>query len=1144
MAGTVTDQNGSAVAGAKVTATQDSTGRKLTTVTTSEGLYVFPNLDIGSYTVTVESTGFKRATGAGVMIQISTRTPFDLKLEVGDVSQTVAVTADVTPLQTQSAEISTTFPQKLFKDAPFAAGGIRNPEQFVPFQAGVVNGAGAEGGISGGARRSKEILIDGANATNPESGGVAFNGLPSVESLGEFKVINNTFAAEYGRTGGGIESFVTASGASQFHGNAFEHHTSSALNANSWANKASPTFVRKVPTHGNNYGFALGGPIYLPKKVFGPIGGYNEAKDRTFFLVTLENFRQTASSAAFRTVPTLKQRQGDFSELLPSRVIYDPLTGNPFNGNIISPSRFSSVSRNVLAVVPTPTNGALQNNYLATTTTTSKFDTWSIKVNHNITSKHLISGYYSDQDLGVLQDGPLPYPLLGANGNAVSANRPIFVRFNYDWIISPTLNFHATYGITKLRQYFDNQSVGKGWPQTLGLTGVALGETSAFPVIQFTDGRYFNWADTNGTKTKGTQFNYTDHVRGDVSWVKGNFNWKFGFDLRWMRTTGDKLPTGGADDAGVQGVFNFSPLQTASAAATSTTGDSFASLLLGLVDNASRTFNQSFTTAKFGYYAGYGQTAWRARSNVTLELGVRYEVPVPRRTDPPSFTTFDPNITDPHSGLKGALAFAGDCSICNGKSGFGDVDYSSIAPRLGLAWSWNQKTVLRAGYGMYYAAGNGLTGGFCIRCQSGYSNVAGVSKGAITSAALNWDNGFVPPSAFRPPPNISPSAGNFDDDIWYIAPKSGQAPRFQNYSLSIQRELPWKFVAEIAYIGIRGSRLSANHFPLNFLDPKYYALGNLLNSRIDDPAVVAAGYKSPYPLFIADWGSSATLGRALRPYPHINGPVNNEYNPVGSSWYDSMQLKLDRRFGSLYGEFNYTWSKSLTNASGSQTSGDVNNRNPKTTNPYDPRVLEIEKSFNYTDYPHIFNAVFAWDLPFGKGKRFASGSTMDRIVGGWTITFAGQYTSGALILLNAPYTYPQWGFLYGRKEVNIVPGKAIRTNVKRTDLDPRNTNIRWLNTDFFTLPGTYELGNSPTYLNELRDPPFYGESMGFIKRTRIWESVNFEIRGEFFNIFNRTNFGLGGTPPRPNPADLTRFGVPNGPRSGPRTGQIVAKINF
>ena len=1145
MSGTVTDATGAVVPGANVTARQESTGRTLETVTSEGGLYAFPNLDVGAYTLTIEQTGFKKLVQSNVIIAISNRTVTDVQLEVGDLSQTVTVTDESPALQKQTSEIGVNFSPKLFKDAPISAGGIRNPEAFIGFQPGVVNGAGAEGGISGGARRSKEILIDGANATNPESGGVAFNGLPSVESLGEFRLINNTFAAEYGRTGGGIESFVTASGGNQFHGNAFLFHTSSALSSNSWANKANPSgVIRKPPYHGNEYGFALGGPVLLPR--FGEGGpSYISGKDRTFFFFTLDNFRRTDSSSRFVTVPTIKQRQGDFSELLPGRVIYDPLTGQPFPGNIIPQSRFSSVSRNILAVVPQPTSAGLQQNYLATTASRNEQDSWSLKLNHSFSSKHLINGFYSRQELSSLVDGPLPDPLLGAGGNAISANRPIFARLNYDWIFTPTLNLHVTYGVTRLRQYFDNQSVGRGWPQRLGLKGVADGETSAFPVVQFTDGRYQNYADTNGTKTKGTQFNNTDHLRADLSWVRGNFNWRFGVDHRWMETTGIKLPTGGADDAGVQGVFNFSNLQTASPSATSATGDSYASFLLGLVDNASRTFNASFAAAKFGYNAWYAQTDWKLRSNLTINLGLRYEIPVPRSTEPDSFTSFDPNLTDPRSGLKGALAYAGEGPGFTGKSRFGEIDYSSWGPRLGLAWSLNQKTVVRAGYGIYYSAGNGLTGGFCIRCQNGYSTTAALSRPSTTGAALQWDNGFTPSASFLPPPIINPSAGNTSDDIWYINPKSGVAPRFQNWSLSIQRELPWKLVAEVAYIGNRGTRLSVNHFPLNHLDPKYYALGNLLNSRIDAPAVVAAGYKSPYPNFIADWGNTATLARALRPYPHINGPVNDEYNPIGSSWYDSLQVKLDRRFGNVFLETNYTWSKALTNGSGSQTSGDTTNRNPKTTFVNDPRVLELEKSLQYTDYPHIFNVVAVVDLPFGKGQWFLNNNAfLDRIAGGWSVSFTGNYTSGALILLNAPMTYPNWGgFLYGRKKVSLT-GNPIRTNVSRQDLDPRNTNIRWLTTDFYRVPGTFELGNSSTYLSELREPNAYNDNLGIIKRTRITETVNFEIRGEFFNIFNRTNFGFGGTPNRPNVLDLGRFGVVNAPRTGARSGQVVAKINF
>src|SRR5438093_4641395 len=378
LSGTVTDPSGAAVAGATVTATQTTTGRSLLTVSTDAGLYAFPNLDVGPYTLTVENTGFKKLSRSNIVISISTRSVVDVTLEVGDVAETVTVTAEVPVLQSASSEVGTNFAPRLFRDAPIYAGGLRNPENFIGYQAGVVNGAGAEGGISGGARRSKEILIDGANATNPESGGVAFNGLPSVEALGEFKLVNNSFAAEYGRTGGGLESFVTASGGNQFHGNVFDYHTSSALSANAWANNARN--VKKPSYHGNDYGFALGGPVWVPRLYDG--------KDRTFFFFALENFRRTDSSSRFLNVPTARQRQGDFSELLP-RLIYDPASGEAFAGNIIPQTRISTVSKNILAVVPQPSSGGLQQNYLGIVTTRSELDSWSLKINHNLPHKQL-----------------------------------------------------------------------------------------------------------------------------------------------------------------------------------------------------------------------------------------------------------------------------------------------------------------------------------------------------------------------------------------------------------------------------------------------------------------------------------------------------------------------------------------------------------------------------------------------------------------------------------------------------------------------------------------------------------------------------------------------------------------------------------
>jgi hypothetical protein len=204
-------------------------------------LYVLPSLEVGPYNVVIEAAGFKKLTLNGIVIAVGVRSVADAKLEAGNLSDSVTVTSETPQLQSTTTEIGVSFSPKLFNDAPVSAGGIRNMEAFVSFQPGVTYGAGSEGGISGGARRAKEILLDGANMTNPESGGVIFNGYPAYEAIGEFRLINNTFAAEYGRTGGGIESFVTKSGGSQFHGNAFDLPYQCALNAASWAGKASST---------------------------------------------------------------------------------------------------------------------------------------------------------------------------------------------------------------------------------------------------------------------------------------------------------------------------------------------------------------------------------------------------------------------------------------------------------------------------------------------------------------------------------------------------------------------------------------------------------------------------------------------------------------------------------------------------------------------------------------------------------------------------------------------------------------------------------------------------------------------------------------------------------------------------------------
>jgi hypothetical protein len=425
---------------------------------------------------------------------------------------------------------------------------------------------------------------------------------------------------------------------------------------------------------------------------------------------------------------------------------------------------------------------------------------------------------------------------------------------------------------------------------------------------------------------------------------------------------------------------------------------------------------------------------------------------------------------------------------------------------------------------MYFSGANGNTGGGCFPCGWGMNASPTPTSIDGISPVFNWDAGFQPPAGFKPPPVLDPAYAN-GQTVLVLSKEDGLAGRIQNWSFNIQRTLPKGFLIDLAYIGSKSTRLN-NYVPYNQVDPKYLSLGPTLSKNITDPAVVALGFTKPYPTF------TGTLAQSLRPYPQYNNIIHT-YLGKGAGSYEAFQAKVEKRYSNLSILFGYTLSKTMAiNGAYTQTGNGVAPQNQYDT--------ESEKALALHDVPHVVNAIYTYDLPFGRGKRFLSnsGSVLTRVVGGWTIAGIHNYRSGTLLSI-APANTLGAGVLFTPALRANLTGSAIRSGVSRTSLDPANPDVRWFNRDAFSIPGQFQFGNAGAYLNALRAPMFLTENLSMIKRMLIHESMNLEFRADVSNLLNRTCFGgINVSLTDPN------FGRPTAVQNGPRLIQMGLKFNF
>ena len=1107
--GTIMDGSGGAVPQARIQIVQTETNSTFEFASSDLGSYFAPNLPLGAYRVIVTKDGFRTARREPILIQAQSRARVDFTLELGSVTEIVDVSAEAPMLDLSTPTLSTPLTEKFIQEMPIITlGEKRNITSYLQNVPGLANPGNTTPILNGAVSQSNAIFIDGAAGEEVNYPGSVEEAGPAVEHVGEFTVVTNSFDAEYGRTGTWFTSVTIKSGTNQLHGMAFNDFANDKLDARSFF-QAERQRVRQ-----NEAGFTVGGPIYLPHVYDG--------RNRTFFFFGQDLFwmRQTGSGS-LQTIPRADFRSGDFSKLLDASgaqiPIFDPASTRPdgngsfvrdqFPGNRIPQSQISPIAAQMIALMPAPdVPDAQVNNWHNRTGTWPFMNTWvsTMKFDHSVSTKQKIAVTFSNQirprllnSQGWGQTAPV---LEGFRNQHLHSQMG---RINHDYIFRPNLLSHFTFGHDRYFNPTKTASIGSNWDQQLGLKGFPYDDGS-FPVVSFSGGTAspLGLGSSTYSITASGRYSFNENL----TWVRGRHTTKYG--AAYFREYNNQFSgSGGA------GSFTFSNTSTSQPNAGSNLGkwgSSFASFLLGQVNQAS-TSSAVETGRRWRYWSFFAQDEWRATSKLTLSYGLRYELyPCPWDVNN-TWSSFSPTTPNPGAGGRpGALVFAGSGPGLFGKRTFADGYYKAFAPRLAVAYGINSKTVVRASGGIYYnpasLSTSVQTAGF--QAQPSFSSPDGFTP------LYNWTTGTFPQNWARPP-FIDPTFSNGLSST-FITPDYARPPKVVSWTFSMQRQLASNLALELSYLGSRSTHLITNN-PLNVVDKQYLSLGSTLTQSITSAAAAAAGVVSPFSTFATY--PTHTVAQALMPFPQFASVSNSDL--VGSASFHSLQAKATKRYSNGLTLLGFwVWTKNMTNAEGT---------------PQYPFNRAAEWAPSTNGVPHVVTVSASYELPFGKGKRFLnSHGPAERLVGGWQLVAIVRRASGSRLGISTGNSLSSLG--YGSIRANVVTGQPIYVSNNAGAFDPAK-NV-WLNSAAFTVPGTYEFGNTARVLSWVAGPAAASEALSISKRTNITERVNFVLRADAQNPFNLVRWGN----PATNRSNAT-FGQISSADAG-RVIQLHASVQF
>ncbi|MEP6643324.1 MAG: TonB-dependent receptor [Acidobacteriaceae bacterium] len=1132
--GTVKDPSGAMVDNAKVSITDVERQEVFRTTTDHDGQYVGSPLHVGKYTVTVRTAGFKEAVSTPVDLDVQQRIVINITLQVGEVSEKVEVTGAAPLLETQTSELGQVVDARQAANLPLNG---RNFAQLALLSTGTAPsepGSRDEKsyGFSAGGARSLQnnFLLDGVdnNSNLPDLlNETNFVIQPPIDALQEFKVQSNAYSAEFGRGNGAIINAVIKSGTNTLHGSLWEFLRNDKLDARNYfddRNKPTPPYKQ------NQFGGTIGGPVYLP--------GIYDGRSRTFFFADYEGLRIRQAQTQNAFIPSAAWRQGDFSDLID----YSTVTGVDCNGastyageifdarlaqascgvpfqydstgtplNIIPASPVTAgggfldpLALRLAALYPAPNvvnNPSI--NYLTNPVLKEARKNFDVRLDQKFSDRNNTFFRFSFED----QPSSIPGTFNGlADGggffSGVEDNSYRSFATSWSHLFTPQVVNEIRLGYNRINSHRFQLNANTDVSSQLGFPGVPFSPgIGGLPQLSFND------VATLGSPTflpsKELQNSYT--LSENLIWVKGKHTWKYGTEIRREEFTIFQ-------PASPRGDLGFDSTLTDNPAAQGSGGTGFASFMAGLTNGGS--INNLHNVDYFRTtYALYGQDDWRLAPNLTLNLGLRYEVFLPVTERNNQLGTFDltnpatPTIIVP-KGQNAQLTpnIASQVQISRtGSAGLINKDLNNFAPRIGLAYQLESHTVLRSGYGIFYGGQeNGpysnpspgfnppffVTQSFSGPCSASSANPAPGQLDCSVPGLSFLANGFPANSLTDP-----------NSPLFFSVDRKLRTPYMQQWHLSIERQLPADGVFEISYAGSKGTKLYT------------FFNGNQALPTADPNAATAP----------------------RRPVPSIDAPIDS-FRSLGASSYHSLQAHYEKRFShGLQFLASYTWAHSIDNASNANLGPTQNNSDFR-----DFRHPENEIGSSDFDIRHRFVASFFYELPFGHGKRFvgdASGA-LDQVVGGWQVASIVSMSTGNYFTVldsNANFSNSDGGAGGASQRPDQVGDPHAHPCVPGT----------FFNTCAFADPPAGSYGNVGR--NTVEGPGYKTWDLSLFKNFSVRERAKLEFRAEFFNVLNHTNFLFSKTGPQ-NSNNSTILGTPEfgflTAARDPRQIQFALKLSF